>query len=139
MRKTLALTAASGIAITSLVALAPAASAKDGDVKMRNACTSTSSYAVKVKDRKGGERVDFWIKSNTVGESWTLKLTAGGAEKLNVTKQTRADDDDSSDDSRHTAEAKWRTFLPSGLGALTFTATGPSGSCTVVVPARVAG
>lgn len=133
MRKILALTAASGIALTSLVALAPAASAKDGDVKMRNACTSTSSYAVKVKDRKGGERVDFWIKNNTIGESWNLTLTTAAGEKFNVTKQTRANDDDSSDDSRHTAEAKWRTFLPGSSGDLTFVATGPSGACTVSV------
>ena len=95
MRKILALTAASGLALTGIVALAPAASAKDGDVKMRQSCTGGDSFSVvKVKDRKGGLRTDFWVKNNTVGQAWNFTLTQGGEPMASVSKTTRASDDD---------------------------------------------
>ena len=138
MRKILALTAASGLALTGIVALAPAASAKDGDVKLRQSCTGGDSFSVvKVKDRKGGLRTDFWVKNNTVGQAWNFTLTQGGEPMASVSKVTRASDDDSStsssDDSRHTAEVKFRTYLSSRTGQLVFTATSGNETCTVTV------
>jgi hypothetical protein len=136
MRKILVLTAATGLALTGIVALAPAASAKDGDVKMRNACTGDSFVVVKVKDRKGGLRTDVWVKNNTVGQSWTFSVAQGAEGKVvsTVTRSTRASDDDSSsDDSRHTAEVKVRTYLSDPTGPLVFTATSGTETCSVTV------
>ena len=139
MRKILALTAATGIALTSLVALAPAASAKDGDVKMSNTCTGGDAFSVvKVRDRKGGLRTDFYVKNNTVGQTWTFSLAQGTAGNVvsSATKATRASDDDSSssdDDSRHTAEVKFRSYLSNASGPLFFTATSGGQTCSVTV------
>ena len=130
----LATAAASAIAITGLVAVAPAASAKNGDVKMRDTCSGDSTWVVKVKDRKKGVRADFWVKNNTIGQAWDFTLTQGGSPVTSSTKSTRANDDSSSDDSRHTAEVKWRTRLSSGAGPLVFTATSGGQTCTVTVP-----
>lgn len=136
MRKILALTAASGLALTGLVALAPAASAKDGDVKQLNSCTGGDAFSVvKVRDRKGGLRTDFYVKNNTVGQTWNFTLTQGGATVSTASKATRASDDDDSsdDDSRHTAEVKFRTYLSSATGTLVFTATSGAQTCAVTV------
>ena len=123
MRRTTILMLASAVALAGGVAAAPAAAAKDGDMKTRGGCSAASTYVAKAKGRDGGLRVDFWVKNNTVGQSWTYTLTQGGATVLQSTKSTRATDDDnsSSDDTRHTAEVKWRAFA-SGAGALTFKA-----------------
>ena len=135
MRKALALTAATGITLAGLVGLAPTASAKDGDVKIRKSCSGDSFSVVKVRDRKGGLRTDFWVKNNSVGQAWSFTLTQGGPQVASASKVTRASDDDSSssDDSRHTAEVKFRTFLSSPAGQLVFTATSGGETCSVTV------
>lgn len=138
MRKILALTAASGLALTSLVALAPAASAKDGDVKVRTACTGGDAFSVvKVRERKGGLRTDFWVRNNSAGRDWAFTLTQGepGTVIATATKTSRASDDNpsSSDDSRHTAEVKFRTFVSTPGSPLVFTATNGGQTCTVTV------
>lgn len=133
MKRTIALAAASAVALGSLVALAPAASAKDGDRKSRGACTADSDFAVKVKDRKGALRIDFWVKNNAAGQPWTLTVKQGDATVLTSTRSTVANDDDDDDDSRHTAEVKWRTTAAPG-GTLSFAAAGPAGeTCTVTL------
>lgn len=134
MKRTIALAAASTVALGSLVALAPAASAKDGDSKRRGSCSADSDFAVKVKDRKGALRVDFWVKNNAVGQPWTLTVKKGDATALTSTRPTVANDDDGDDDSRHIAEVKWRTTVAPG-GTLSFSAAGPNNEiCTVTVP-----
>lgn len=138
MRKILALTAATGIALTGLVALAPAASAKDGDVKMRQTCVGGDSFSVvKVRERKGGLRTDFWVKNNAAGRDWTFTLAQGTAGNViaSATKPTRASDDNpsSDDDTRHTAEVKFRTYVSSAAGPLFFTATNGGQTCAVTV------
>jgi hypothetical protein len=133
MRRTTALALASTVAIAGSLALAAPASAKNTDSKQRGSCSASSDYVVKVKDRKGGARVDFWVKTDTTSESWKLVLTQNGATVVDSTKQTRASDDNSNDDSLHAAEVKWRTFLPSGSGPLAFTATGGGETCTVTL------
>ena len=123
MRRTAALVLAAAVTASSGIALAPMAAAKDGDARLRGGCSAASTYVAKAKSRDGGLRVEFWVKNNTVGQAWTYTLTQGGATVLQSTKSTRATDDDnsSSDDTRHTAEVKWRAFA-SGAGALTFKA-----------------
>jgi hypothetical protein len=139
MRKILALTAASGLALTGIVTLAPSASAKDGDVKMRQACSGGSSFSVvKVKGRDGGLRTDFYVKNNKVGQAWVFTLAQGSSANVvaSTTRSTRATNDVSSsadDDTRHTAEVKFRNYLSDGSGPLIFTATSGAEKCLVTV------
>lgn len=132
MRRSIALAVATGVALTGVLLAAPAASAKDGDMKMRGDCSASSDYAVKVKQKKGQLRSDFWVKNNApAGASWTLTVKRGDQTLATSTRATRPNDDAGDDDSRHTAEVKWRTWASTG-GPLTFTATGPGGeTCTV--------
>jgi hypothetical protein len=120
MRRTTILMLASVVVLAGGVAAAPAAAAKDGDVELRGACSASSTYVAKARPRDGGRRIEFYVKNNTVGQSWTYTLTQGGTVVLTSTKKTRATDDtnSSSDDSRHTAEVKWRTTTGSTSGAL---------------------
>jgi hypothetical protein len=119
MRRTTILMLASAVALAGGVAAAPAAAAKDGDAKQRGSCSAASSYVAKVRARDGGRRIEFYVKNNAIGQSWTYTLTQGGAVVLTSTKKTRATDDtSSSDDTRHTAEVKWRTTTGSTSGAL---------------------
>jgi hypothetical protein len=129
----LATSAASAIAITSLVAVAPAAAAKGDQIKKRGDCSSSSDWAVKVKTKKGQLRTDFWVKNNTVGQAWDFSLTQGGEPVTSSTRVTRANDDSSSDDSRHTAEVKFRSWAALGSEPLVFTATSGGETCTVTV------
>lgn len=138
MRKIVALTAATGIALTGLVTLAPAASAKDGDVKRSQSCVGGDSFSVvKVRERKGGLRTDFWVKNNSVGRDWTFTLAQGSEGNViaTATKPTRASDDNpsSSDDTRHTAEVKFRTYVSNASGPLFFTASNGGQTCSVTV------
>lgn len=136
MKRITALTLVSAVALGGVVLTAPAASAKDGDLKQRGSCTSpsTSSWAVKVKPRKGQLRADFWVKNNTTGQPWTLVITQNGAPVGSpVTRTAGASDDQGSDDSRHAAEVKFRSYLPATAGPLVFTATSGSESCTVTL------
>ena len=136
MRRLTAVTVASALALAGGIALAPSAAAKDGDQRARGACSGSSMYAAKVKDRDGGLRVDFWVKNNTIGQSWAYTLTQGGTTVTSSTKATRANDDSSSDNTPHTAEVKWRSSLAGKTGTLVFTAkstTGPAETCTVTI------
>ena len=134
MKRITALATASALACTGIVALAPAAFAKDGDMKARGACSpSSSTWVAKAKSRDGGQRAEFYVKNNTVGQTWTFTLTQGGkAVGSPVTKTTRASDDQGIDDNPHVAEVKFRTFV-SGGGQLVFTATNGSQTCTATL------
>ena len=128
----LAATAASALAV-SVVAAAPPASAKGDQVKKRGDCSASSDWVVKVKTKKGQLRTDFWVKNNAVGQAWNYTLMSGGETLASATRSTRADDDSSSDDSRHTAEVKFRSWAPLGSGPLVFRAESGGETCTVTV------
>ena len=134
MRRTAALIIASAVGLAGGIALAPAASAKDGDVKARGNCSASSSFTAKVKSRDGGVRVEFQVKTDAVNEPWKLTLTQGGVNVMESTRTTHASDDDSDDDSYHAAEVKWRTLRPFGSGPLVFSAVGGGETCSVTVP-----
>ena len=136
MKRITALATATALAVSGLVAVAPVAAAKDGDQKARGACQSpsTSSWAVKVKPRKGQLRTDFWVKNDAVGQAWTFTLKQNGADAAApVTKTAGASDDQGADDSRRAAEVKFRTYVPDTTGPLLFTATSGSQTCTVTL------
>ena len=134
MKRITAVTLATAVAVAGGLALAAPASAKDGDARTRGGCSGDSSFAAKVKSRDGGLRVDFWVKNNQVGQSWTYTLTQPGAATYTATKVTRANDDDDRDDSRHTAEAKFRTYRTSAAVPLTLSAVGPGGeTCSTTI------
>lgn len=136
MKRITALATASAIALTGLVAVAPAAMAKDGDQKQRGACSAPSNadWAVKVKPRKGQLRTDFWVKDNTVGGAWTFTLLQNGQSVGSpVTKTAGASDDQGDDDTRHAAEVKFRTYAKDVTGPLVFTAVSGTQTCTVTL------
>jgi hypothetical protein len=134
MNRVVALTAASALALTGLTVVAPAASAKGDQIKMRGDCSASSDWAVKVKTKKGKLRTDFWVKNNSVGQEWDYTLTRGEDTPDTGRKSTRPNDDSSTDDRPHTAEVKFRSWVPTGNGTLTFTATSNGETCTVTVP-----
>ena len=102
--------------------LAPAASAKDGDARYRAACDMGSRSDVKLRDKDGRIRVDFYVKNNQIGEAWNYTLTQNGTTVVTSTRSTRATDDSSDDDSRHTAEVKWKSYLTNAPGTDTIAA-----------------
>jgi len=129
----LASAAASAIAVTSLVVVAPAASAKGDQVKMRGDCSASSDWKVKIKTKKGQLRTDFWVKNNAVGQEWIYTLTSGGTTVGPVVKSTRANDDAQGDDTAHTAEVKFRSWADLGSTPLVFVATSGDETCKVTV------
>ena len=114
MNKILALTAASGLALAGMAAAAPAAQAKDDSIKMRGACASpsTSTWAVKVKNKKGQLRADFWVKTAAAGQPWDFRLVRVNGETQTLlserTRTTVASDDESGDDSRSVTRISFR-------------------------------
>lgn len=105
------------LALSTGIALAPAAHAKNDDSRARGVCDKGSTYSAKVKDKKGGLRVDFTVKNNAVGQAWAYTVTQNGAQVVSSTGTSKANDDNSSDDTRHTAEVKFRSVLTNNAGA----------------------
>ncbi|MBI1350231.1 MAG: hypothetical protein GC156_03850 [Actinomycetales bacterium] len=105
MKKALALASASSLALAGIVLGAPAAQAKNDQIRMSGACDapSTSTWTVKVKNKKAQLRTDFWVKTDGVGQTWDFRLVRddGGTQTLLTedTKATVASDDSSSDSS----------------------------------------
>jgi len=130
----IATTAAAAIAVTGLVAVAPTASAKGDQIKRSGDCSSSSDWKVKVKTKKGQLRTDFWVKNNAVGQEWTYTLTSGGTTVGPVVKSTRANDDAQGDDTAHTSEVKFRSWVALDSAPLVFLAKSGDETCEVKVP-----
>lgn len=77
------------IAAAALVAI-PTASAKDGDVLVRGACTKASSSKLKLSGEDGRIEVEFEVDQNRNGVPWTVVLTRNGARVAQLTRITKA-------------------------------------------------
>ena len=118
MRRLIALTAATGVALTGAVLAAPAASAKD-DTRSTGACSGTSRWVADIGVDDGEIDVDFKVKTRSTGQRWTYTLTQNGERVYTSTRTTRADDsDDSMDDNPGplTAEVEWERDRPDSPG-----------------------
>ena len=84
---TLAAALALGLAA---LAVAPLASAKDGDVRVRGACTQGSTAKLKLGREDRGIEVEFEVDQNRNGVPWRVTLRRNGALVASATAGTRA-------------------------------------------------
>ena len=62
------------LAALAALALAPAAAAKDGDVRATGTCTGASSSKIKLGARDGGIEAELEVDENRNGSTWRVKL-----------------------------------------------------------------
>jgi len=67
---------AAALALT--VAGAVPASAKDGDVIKRGACSGSSDWKLKLSPEDGKTEVEYEVDSNVVGQTWRVRLFHNG-------------------------------------------------------------
>ncbi len=82
------LAAALVLGITAL-AVAPLASAKDGDVRVRGACSQGSTAKLKLSREDRGIEVEFEVDQNRNGVPWRVTLRRNGALVASATARTR--------------------------------------------------
>lgn len=105
-------------------ALTPAAAiAKDGDVRVRGACSKSSTAKLKLSAENSRIETEFEVDQNRSGVSWTVTLRRGGVVAASTRATTRAP----------SGSFTVRRLLTDGPGADTVTAraVSPSGEvCT---------
>ncbi len=110
-----------GCAAIAALALAatPAATAKDGDVRVRGTCTKESSAKLKLSDEDGRIEVELEVDQNRVGVRWAATVRKQGRVVARTTKVTQAP----------SGSFTARVLTPNGPGTelLEATATSPSG------------
>jgi hypothetical protein len=89
MSRTLTATITGLIAVSAL-ALAPAASAKDGDVRVTGRCTGAATSKLKLSEEDGRIEVEFEVDQNRNGVRWRVVLRRNGATFFTGTRVTRA-------------------------------------------------
>jgi hypothetical protein len=104
----------------ALLALAPAALAKDGDVRVAGTCTKASSSKLKLSREDAGTEVEFEVDQNRNGVRWRVVLFRNGAQVASRVRVTRAPSG--------SFEAR---FVSTGSGRFVARATSPTGErCT---------
>jgi hypothetical protein len=73
-----------------MVAGATPASAKDGDVIRRGACSGSSDWKLKLSPEDGRIEVEYEVDSNKVGQTWNVKLFKNGNRIFNGSRTTQA-------------------------------------------------
>ena len=63
---------------TTLVAAPMTASAKDGDVIRRGACTASSDWKLKLSPENGRIEVEFEVDQNRNRHKWSIKMKRNG-------------------------------------------------------------
>src|SRR3990170_180529 len=87
MKRAIALT----VAIVASLALAvPAASAGDGDVIRRGACSGASDWKLKLSPEDGRIEVEFEVDQNVVGDTWRVVMRHDGTVFFTGRRTTRA-------------------------------------------------
>ena len=80
---------ASALAAALSLAIAPAGSAKDGDVLVRGSCTRASSAKLKLSEENGKIEVEFEVDQNRNGVRWAIRLLQNGAQVARLSRVTR--------------------------------------------------
>jgi hypothetical protein len=88
MFRTLTVTIAGLVAVSAL-ALAPAASAKDGDVRVSGRCTRAATSKLKLSEEDGRIEVEFEVDQNRNGVRWQVVLRRNGATFFSGSRVTR--------------------------------------------------
>ncbi len=86
--KTSTLAVALVLGITAL-AVAPLASAKDGDVRVRGVCSQGSTSKLKLSRENRGIEVEFEVDQNRNGIPWRVTLRRNGKLVASATVRTR--------------------------------------------------
>jgi type 1 fimbria pilin len=82
--------AALAAVLAALVAVsAPAALAKDGDVRVRGTCTAASTAKLKLSDEDGRIEVEFEVDQNRNGVTWQVTIHRNGTQVASTTATTR--------------------------------------------------
>jgi hypothetical protein len=79
MRKLIAATA---LSLLGLVAVAPMAHAKTGDVRAAGTCSVRSASKIKLAERDEGLKIEFEVDENVVGATWRVTITDNGTRVL---------------------------------------------------------
>ena len=106
--------------VGAVLALAPAALAKDGDVRVAGTCTKASSSKLKLSREDAGTEVEFEVDQNRNGVRWRVVLFRNGTQVASRVRVTRAPSG--------SFEAR---FVSAGSGRFVARATSPTGErCT---------
>jgi hypothetical protein len=89
-RKSLALGMLIPFAAATLVATAPAASAKSVVAKASGKCSGTSHWKMKAKPDDGRMEVEFEVDSNRNGQRWTVRINDNGHRVFTGSRLTHA-------------------------------------------------
>ena len=76
-------------ALVLTVAGAVPASAKDGDVIRRGACSGTSDWKLKLSPENGRIEVEYEVDANRVGQTWRVRLFHDGERVFAGTRVTQ--------------------------------------------------
>ena len=109
-------------AVGAVLALAPAAAAKDGDVLRQGTCTGASSSKLKLSPEDGGIEVEFEVDQNRNGVRWTVLVTRNGAAVARTVRVTRGPSG--------SFEARFVTGNRAGLDRFVARATRGGETCT---------
>lgn len=77
-------------ALALTVAGAMPASAKDGDVIRRGACSGTSDWKLKLSPENGKTEVEYEVDSNVVGQTWRVRIFQNGQRIFAGSRVTKA-------------------------------------------------
>ena len=106
--------------VGAMLALAPAALAKDGDVRVAGTCTKASSTKLKLSREDAGTEVEFEVDQNRNDVRWRVVLFRNGSQVASRVRVTRAPSG--------SFEAR---FVTAGSGRFVARATSPTGErCT---------
>ncbi len=75
---------------TTVVAAPMGASAKDGDVIRRGACTAASDWKLKLSPENGRIEVEFEVDQNRNGQRWSIRMKRNGRLFWRGSRTTRA-------------------------------------------------
>jgi hypothetical protein len=79
------------VAAVAALGVAPAAVAKDGDVRVAGTCTGQSTSKLKLGREDGGRiEVELEVDQNRVGRRWAVVLRHNGAVVRRLVRVTRA-------------------------------------------------
>ena len=69
--------------------LAPAAGAKDGDIRVAGVCSTAATSKLKLSEEDGGIEVEFEVDQNRNGVRWTVTLFRNGTQVARRVRVTR--------------------------------------------------
>jgi hypothetical protein len=76
------------VAAVALLA-APAATAKDGDIRRVGTCTKSSTSKIKLSAENGRIEVEFEVDQNRNGVRWNVRIAQNGRQVARMTRVTR--------------------------------------------------